>query len=199
MSGRLIAIEGIDGAGKTTQARKLVKWLRSKGLKARYTIEPTRGSIGRVLREMALKRDVDPRVEALLFAADRLEHLRRIIEPLMLRGFIVVSDRYVHSSLAYQSVTTGDGRWVSELNKFARRPDLAILLDLEPRLGLGRIRRRKRARFEEEDLLKRVRDRYLELARDGELEVIDASQDPDKVFEDIKTLVEERVLSLGRQ
>lgn len=183
-------IEGIDGAGKTTQARKLVRWFRKKGIQAHYTFEPTKGSIGRILEKMASKKKVNVMVEALLFAADRIDHLDRIIKPLLEKGSIVVSDRYVHSSIAYQSITVGDQRWVEELNKFAEKPDLVILLDVDPGIGLRRIKRRK-ARFERTDTLKKVREKYLELAEKEGFEVIDANRSVEEVFEDVRSLVEE--------
>jgi len=186
--GLLIVVEGIDGAGKTTHARRIVKWLRERGIKAHYAFEPTRGAIGRILEEMASKRRVDVRVEALLFAADRIDHLNRIIKPLLETGYVVVSDRYVHSSIAYQSVTVGDQRWVEELNKFAEKPDLVILLDVDPEIGLRRIKGRK-ARFERIEILKRVREKYLELAEREGFKVIDANREVEEVFEDVKGLV----------
>lgn len=187
-----MAVEGIDGAGKTTQAKRLVKWLRNRGIRARYTREPSGGPVGRILRSMARRRDVDTRLEALLFAADRLYHVEKTIAPLLSRGYVVVSDRYLHSSLAYQAATTGEPKWVEELNRFAPRPDLAILLDIEPEVGLERIGRR-RTRFEELELLEKVRENYLRLARRRELVVIDASRKPGEVFEEIKTVVEEKL------
>jgi len=188
--GFLIVVEGIDGAGKTTHARRLVRWLRERGIKAHYTFEPTRGAIGRILEEMASKRRVDVRVEALLFAADRIDHLNRIIKPLLEMGYVVVSDRYVHSSIAYQSITVGDQRWVEELNRFAEKPDLVILLDVDPEIGLRRIKGR-RARFERIEILKRVRRKYLELAEREGFKIIDANRRVKEVFEEVKDLVKE--------
>jgi len=188
--GLLIVVEGIDGAGKTTHARRLVRWLRKKGVEAHYTFEPTRGAIGKILEDMASKRRVDVRVEALLFAADRIDHLNRIIKPLLETGYVIVSDRYVHSSIAYQSVTVGDQRWVEELNKFAEKPDLVILLDVDPEIGLRRIKGR-RARFERIEILKRVREKYLELAEREGFKVVDANREVEEVFEDVKGLVKE--------
>lgn len=190
-AGFLIAFEGIDGSGKTTQARLLVELLRRRGFGARYTYEPTRGFFGRVLRAMAYERRVDPRVEALLFAADRLRHLERVIEPLIGRGVVVVSDRYLHSSLAYQSVSVGDQGWVEEINKFARRPDLGIYLDARVSECLGRLRgRRRRSRFEDEEFLERVREKYLEYVDRGELVRVDAERPVREVFSEVASIVE---------
>ena len=188
--GFLIVVEGIDGAGKTTHARRLVRWLRERGIKAHYTFEPTRGVVGRILEKMAFRRRVDVRVEALLFAADRIDHLNRIIKPLLEMGYVVVSDRYVHSSIAYQSITVGDQRWIEELNRFAEKPDLVILLDVDPEIGLRRIKGR-RARFERIEILKRVRRKYLELAEREGFKIIDANRRVKEVFEEVKDLVKE--------
>ena len=138
---------------------------------------------------MASKRKVDVRVEALLFAADRIDHLNKIIRPLLEKGFIIISDRYVHSSIAYQSITVGDQGWVEELNKFAEKPDLVILLDVDPETGLKRIKR-KRARFERIEILKKVREKYLELAEREGFKVINANRGVEEVFEDVKSSVE---------
>ena len=188
--GFLIAIEGIDGAGKTTNARRLVRWLKRMGVQARYTSEPTKGVVGRILEKMASGRRVDVRVEALLFAADRIDHLNRIVRPHLEKGYVVVSDRYVHSSIAYQSITVGDQRWVKELNRFAEKPDLVILLDVDPEIGLRRIKGR-RARFERVEILEKVRRKYLELAEREGFKIIDANRRIKEVFEEVKSLVKE--------
>ena len=188
-SGFLVSFEGVDGAGKTTIARRLVRWLRGRGFAARYTREPTGGPYGRLLRRLEYGRRVDPRVEALLFAADRLYHLERVIEPLLGEGYVVVSDRYLHSSLAYQGASVGDLGWVEELNRFARRPDLGILLDVRPRVGLGRLRRR-RSRFEREEFLSRVREIYLRYVDRGDLLRVDAEKPLEEVFSEVVEIIE---------
>ncbi|HDD42429.1 MAG TPA: dTMP kinase [Nitrososphaeria archaeon] len=194
--GLLIALEGIDGAGKTTIAKMIVERLDRLGIEARYTMEPTRSLFGRILRDMALESGVDPRLEALLFAADRIYHLEKVVKPLLARGVIVVSDRYLHSSLAYQSVTTGDSRWVEELNKFARKPDLGIYLDVRPSEGLKRLKRRK-TRFEDESFLEKVRRRYLEYVRLGELVRVDAERPLNDVFSEVAMIVEKTLRRYG--
>lgn len=187
--GVLIAVEGIDGSGKTLQSKMLVRWLRGGGFRARYTREPTGGQIGRILKRMLGRTGVDARVEALLFAADRLEHLNRVILPSLREGFIVVSDRYVYSSLAYQSVSTGEPGWVREINRFAPKPDLTILLDVDPVIGLSRIGGRRRSRFEERGFLERVREEYLKMSSEEGFVVIDASKSISEVSENIRRLV----------
>ncbi|MCD6235662.1 MAG: dTMP kinase, partial [Thaumarchaeota archaeon] len=154
-----------------------------------YTAEPTGSEVGRILKAMAGRRNVDPRVEAMLFAADRLIHLEKIVKPLLEEGFIVVSDRYLHSSLAYQAASTGDRKWVEELNRYAVKPDLAILLDVAPETGLKRIKR-KRSRFERADFLRKVRENYLGYVERGELVRVDAERGVDEVFSDLAEIVE---------
>ena len=191
MKGLLIALEGIDGAGNTTQARLLARWLRRLGLGVVLTKEPTKGAVGRLIRRRLKRGLKDPFTDTLLFAADRLQHLERTIEPLLSKGYVVVSDRYLHSSLAYQAATTGDPEWVRELNKHARRPDLALLLDVKPQIGLRRIRRKRRSRFEQVELLEKIRENYLRMVERGELLLVDASRDAETVSETIREIVGE--------
>jgi dTMP kinase len=140
----LIVLEGIDGSGTTTQSRRLVEALRQKGRDARHTFEPTPGPVGALIRALLEKRVLDPsgarpramRAEtlALLFAADRLDHLDSLVLPALAEGAIVVSDRYDLSSFVYQSATSEAGTdnlpWLKALNRAARRPDLTIVLDV---------------------------------------------------------------------
>jgi len=118
--GLLICIEGLDKSGKTTQSRLLVESLRNKGFDAVYTTEPSNGEIGRFIRRYILQRRerVSISVEALLFAADRIDHVEREIKPLLNDGKIVVSDRYVYSSLAYQGAAGLDVEWIKEINRW---------------------------------------------------------------------------------
>lgn len=154
--GRFVVIEGIDGAGTTTQVARLTERLRSEKVAARQTREPSDGPIGTLTRQVLTGRLVVPggRVPswttmALLFAADRTDHVESEIEPFLEQGGIVVSDRYDASSLAYQSAMSGrDGdsavEWIKALNKHALRPDLTIVLDVEAETAA----RRREARGE---------------------------------------------------
>lgn len=142
MTGRFIVIEGIDGAGTTTQVGRLVDRLRKKNVPARGTREPSDGPVGTLIRQVLAGRVVVPggrapgwATMALLFAADRVDHVEAEIEPALANGGVVISDRYDASSLAYQSVTSGGGgdaavKWIAEINLQARRPDLTIVLDV---------------------------------------------------------------------
>jgi dTMP kinase len=150
-SGRFVVLEGIDGAGTTTQVARLVERLRRDGgPPVRATREPSDGPIGALVRQVLTGRIVAPEgrapgwsTMALLFAADRMDHVDSTIEPFVADGGVVVSDRYDASSLAYQSVSSGTGgegavEWIRTLNRHALRPDLTIVVDLDPELAAAR-------------------------------------------------------------
>jgi dTMP kinase len=186
--GLLIAFEGGEGAGKTTQARLLAIWLREQGYDVLATQEPGATKVGMRLRALLLDTahaGMSPRAEALMYAADRAEHVESVIAPALERGTIVVTDRYVDSSIAYQ----GRGRnqpvgEVAALNRWATgdlEPDLTILLDLPPEAGLGR-RSVSADRLEAEpaDFHERVREGFLAQAQanPGRYLVLDATRAP---------------------
>jgi dTMP kinase len=186
--GLLIAFEGGEGAGKTTQARLLAIWLREQGYDVLATQEPGATKVGMRLRALLLDTahaGMSPRAEALMYAADRAEHVESVITPALERGTIVVTDRYVDSSIAYQ----GRGRnqpvgEVAALNRWATgdlEPDLTILLDLPPEAGLGR-RSVSADRLEAEpaDFHERVREGFLAQAHanPGRYLVLDATRPP---------------------
>jgi dTMP kinase len=141
--GKFVVIEGIDGAGTTTQAARLGERLRSHQELVRVTREPSDGPIGTLVRQVLTGRIVSPdgrapgwATMALLFAADRMDHVEAEIEPALASGAIVISDRYDASSLGYQSVMSGKGgkeaiEWIRSLNRHALRPDLTIVLDVD--------------------------------------------------------------------
>lgn len=144
LPGLFLVLEGIDGAGTTTQARLLKRWLERRGEPVHTTAEPSGGPIGTLLRQALGGRVVGrdgqrlcPESIALLFAADRFDHLRTEVEPHLRAGTHVLCDRYDHSSLAYQGIEN-DARWVSNLNAAARRPDLVLFLDVDPAVASRR-------------------------------------------------------------
>ncbi len=188
--GVFVCIEGIDASGKTTHARRLVRNLRQKGFDAVYTTEPSPGEIGKFIRRYILQRKnrVSTVVEALLFAVDRVDHLEKRIKPALRQRKIVVSDRYVFSSLAYQGAAGLDLNWIEEINKSALSPDLAIYIDVPPEVV---VRRRKRNRSVMENLhtQKKVRQVYMRLVKNGRLEMIDGNRPKDAVAEDVLVVV----------
>jgi dTMP kinase len=207
-AGRFVVIEGTDGSGTTTQARLLVAWLRERGIHAVGTCEPSRGPVGKLIRtvlEKSLMRDsatvaeLDWTTLALLFAADRMDHIAAEVHPQLDRGTWVVSDRYDLSSYIYQSLTAPDAdsalRWVRQLNSQARRPDLLLVLDVDPEQAL--LRRQQRGGpeelFERQELqLKlaqayRMAEHYLP---DDPLLHVDANQALSAVTLQIRRIVE---------
>jgi dTMP kinase len=197
--GLLIAFEGGEGAGKTTQARLLAIWLREQGYDVIATQEPGATKVGMRLRALLLDTahtGMSPRAETLMYAADRAEHVDTLIRPALERGAVVVTDRFVDSSLAYQ----GRGRnlplaEIAGLNRWATgglRPDLTILLDLPPMAGL--VRRAPSAdRLEAEpaEFHQRVREGFLAQARAEPQRylVLDATRPPEELSREIQDRV----------
>jgi dTMP kinase len=205
-SGLFVVLEGVDGAGTTTQAARLRTALAQRGTAALVTREPTPGPIGSVLRQALGHRFVVPTAEgpkapswqtmALLFAADRLDHLDAEIVPALLRGETVISDRYDLSSVAYQTATAPldeaaeATRWVRELNRHARRPDLTIVLHVRAEVAEARRRGRGGAvdLYETSELQRRLVAAYreAEVLCPGDTFVhLDGEKTPDEVAADI--------------
>ena len=142
-AGIFVVLEGLDGAGTTTQAQRLAAWLRGHGRRVHVTAEPSAGPAGALAR-LVLSRRVsgpggfDPAALALLFAADRLDHVAAEIAPRLAEGIDVVCDRFTLSSLAYQSLTTGDAAWVETVNARARAPDATVFLRVSPGVAVRR-------------------------------------------------------------
>jgi len=192
--GFFIVFEGIDGGGKSTQIQLLKEYLEDKSHSVEHHKEPTEGAIGSLLwgYMRSKERSFNPETEALLFAADRVEHGKAIAEALRL-GKVVISDRYVHSSLAYQGAAGVDPEWMKSLNRYALKPDLAILLDIDPESSLRRVSGRDKTVFEEIEYLKRVRSEYIRYAEQGELVLVDAARPVMDVQKEIRLLVEKRL------
>jgi len=188
--GFFIAFEGGEGAGKSTQAALLGEWLAAGGYDVLLTRQPGATVLGKTLREIVLDPatgDISHRAEALIYAADKAEHVDSIIKPALKRGAVVITDRYVDSALAYQgSGRDLDGDEVERVNRWATadlRPNLTIVLDVAPSVGHGRFEERDRIEAQGEDFHERVRKAFLDLA-DAEPQhylVLDATRDRDEV------------------
>ncbi|MBN2694375.1 dTMP kinase [bacterium] len=146
MKGKFIVFEGIDGSGTTTQIQLIEKLLKDRGVKVHRTAEPTGGVLGSLIRQILNRRlvtldgaSIDPKVTALLFAADRVDHIQNEITPYIEKGITVLSDRYDLSSFVYQGLFTGDVNWVKEINRYAIEPDLLIYLDIDGDSAFERI------------------------------------------------------------
>jgi len=188
--GFFICIEGLDGCGKTTQTQLLVERLKRKGYDAIYTAEPSRGKIGELVRKYCLhgEKRVSSIVEALLFAADRFEHVENELIPALNEGKLVVSDRYVYSSLAYQGAAGLDLKWIEKINEHAIRPDLAVFIDVEPETVIQRLKPKKSV-MENLETQRKVREVYMKFVEKGELVKIEGNRSKHKVADDILTVV----------
>lgn len=198
--GILIAIEGLDGSGKTTISKALVEWMRSRGFNAIYTAEPSTSPIGELIRSEIISSRIrrDSRIEALLFAADRLWHVLYEIEPSLNEGRVVVTDRYYFSSIAYQGALNVDIEWIRVLNKFAIKPDVAIYIDVVPEEALKRKKKGGlKILFENIEYLRKVRQIYLKLVSYGELRLVNGMRDFKEVLREVKSIVN-YLLSEGR-
>lgn len=199
--GRFVVLEGIDGAGTTTQTARLVERLRRESkVKVVSTREPSDGPIGSLIRQVLTGRVVAPEgrapnwaTMALLFAADRMDHVDVEILPCVQAGGVVVSDRYDASSLAYQSVSSGTGgpgavEWIRQLNRHAVRPDLTIVLDLSPEAAAARREARGEPAqlYEQNETQRALATFYRDLAKhmpNDRIAVIDAGGSIDEVHE----------------
>ncbi|MEM3153836.1 MAG: dTMP kinase [Candidatus Bathyarchaeia archaeon] len=186
----MICVEGLDGCGKTTQAKILVKKLRRIGYNAVYTAEPTSGKIGRFIKKYCLHggKRVSNIVEALLFAADRYEHVATEIIPALKDGKIVVSDRYLYSSLAYQGAAGLNLDWIRRINEHAIPPNLAIFIDVEPNTVIKRLKPKKSV-MENLETQRKVREVYLKFVENGELVRVDGNKSKSEVAKEILSTV----------
>lgn len=201
MSGLFVVFEGGDGVGKSTQARLLASWLDGRGVRTVVTHEPGDTPVGRRIREILLSPEtgtLSPRAEALLFAADKAQHVDEVVLPALRRGAVVISDRFVDSTLAYQGAgRVLDMAEVERINRWATldlRPDLTIVLDLHPDEGVGAVVEKDRMELAGDAFHARVREGFLELStRDPERYlVLPARGDRDS----IAAVVRQRVASL---
>jgi dTMP kinase len=199
--GFFVAFEGGEGAGKSTQVRLLAESLAAQGLEVVTTREPGGTPSGAAIRSLLLDpaTHLSPRAEALLYAADRAHHVATVIRPALDRGAVVISDRYVDSSLAYQGAgRTLDRADVAYLSTWATQglvPDFTVLLDLDPEVGLARAGDPDRLEAEPLDFHRRVRAGFLDLAlaEPSRYVVVDAERAPEAVFDDVRTAVDAAV------
>jgi dTMP kinase len=200
-----ITLEGIEGCGKTTQINYLNSYFENRGRPCMVTREPGGTAIGKKIRSILLNpssKDMVPKAELLLYMADRAQHIASLVKPCLAAGKVVLCDRYFDATVVYQGFARGlDTRFIRELHRLILedfKPDITLLLDLSPRIGLARAwkqldngaRSSIESRFEEEALSfhEKVRAGYLELARlePERFRTIDASGDEKQVQKDIR-------------
>ncbi len=198
-SGVFIALEGGEGAGKSTQAALLVTWLEGLGHQVLLTREPGGTDVGKILRHIVLDNDtgeLSPRTEVLLYAADKAEHVDEVVLPALSTGTVVLTDRYVDSTLAYQGA--GRSLDLAEVEHVARwatsnlRPHLTVVLDIDPAIGHTRFSGADRIEAEPLEFHQRVRQHFLDLAA-GDPEhylVVGGQGTPDEIHQSIRAAVE---------
>ena len=192
--GIFIVVEGLDGSGKTTQATLLAEKFYKK-YNVLLTAEPSRGKIGTFIRECCLYEDerLQTEAEALLFASDRIEHMYSEVKPALEEGKLVICDRYVYSSLAYQGSAGLSLEWIKTINARALQPDFSIFIDVPPEKVLERLQRKKSV-METLETQQKVREVYLKYVEKGELVRVDGDrekgQDAAELFKIVSSLIE---------
>lgn len=190
--GLFIVIEGIDGTGKSTQAKRLAEWFRARGREVVLSREPTDGPWGKKLRESATSGRLSPEEELECFLNDRREHVKMTIKPALGEGKVVILDRYYFSTMAYQGARGFDPAEIRRRNEaFAPQPDLLLILDLSVESAHGRIGSRGDTanEFEQRDTLTRCREIFLSLQNEPFARVIDAEPSLNEVSADILAVV----------
>ena len=183
-----IVFEGIDGSGKSSVIKRLKESLEAKGRKVIVTAEPTDSAAGKLV---ATSDDLSPEAEALLFTADRAIHTEQV-KKWIAEGYAVLCDRYFASTLAYQSAAGMDLEWLKAINsKAIIRPDVTILMDIDPEVSLKRVSERgEMSRFEKLEYQRKVRQAYLSLADEFGFVRVDADRDRDTVAKEVISIVE---------
>ncbi|MCJ7648823.1 MAG: dTMP kinase [Candidatus Lokiarchaeota archaeon] len=194
-----LVLDGIDGSGTTTHSKMLVSYLEMLGLKVYLTQEPSKNEIGLLLRQYLKNNEIPPSTDALLFAADRDLHYKKEIKPKLDQGFIVVSDRYIESSIIYQSVQSDEItiEWIKQINKFARLPDLTIILDIDPKISLARKSQEILEKFEDTKFLDKVRTLYLDRAKAEGYHIVNTNDIIEIVQQEIQTIVIKKLKEKG--
>jgi len=194
-----IVLDGIDGSGTTTHSSMLVSYLEMLGLKIYLTQEPSKNEIGLLVRQYLKNKEIPASTDALLFAADRDFHYKKEIKPKLDQGFIVVSDRYIESSIIYQSVQSDEIsiEWIKQINKFAHVPDLTIILDIDPKISLARKSQEILEKFEDTKFLDKVRALYLDRAKKEGYYIVNTNEIIEIVQQNIQTIVIKKLKEKG--
>ncbi len=193
MKGKFIVIEGLDGAGISTQSALLAHYLKDMGLHPFLTKEPTNGMLGGLIKS-ALREEwtTSPKAMQLLFCADRAHHLDNEITPMISRGKIVICDRYIFSTMAYGFASNVNYKWLRQLNLSFRLPDLGIFIDVNPSTTMVRTSDEGAGLqlFDEKQKLMKVRQAYLHIAKEFHLKVVNGNNPIDEVSAQINKIVE---------
>lgn len=203
--GMFITIEGGEGSGKTTAIKEIKSWLEERGFDCLVTREPGGLRVSERIREVLVNEEMDVLTEAMLFTASRNEIVKNVIAPALEEGKVVICDRFIDSSYVYQGIVRGLGLdVVKDINKPITdkiMPDLTLYFDIEPEVGLERIRTNNREtnRFDKEklDFHKKIRDGYKQLVKSAafeeRIEMIEANQNPKQVATDCIEVILDRI------
>ena len=183
--GIFLVIEGLDGSGKTTQAALLAEKFK-QSYSVLLTAEPSHGKIGSFIRESCLYENtrLPTEAEALMFAADRIEHMYNEVKPALEEGKLVICDRYIYSSLAYQGNSGLSLEWIKTINARALQPDICIFIDVPPEKVIERLQRKKSV-METLETQQKVREVYMKYVEKGELVRVDGDKEVEKVAEEL--------------
>lgn len=190
--GTFIVVEGADGVGTTTQSKNVSDYLG-----AEHTFEPTNRVMGRKVDQMISEGGYSPETVASAFVADRMIHLEEEVIPFLKEGKTVVSDRYYHSTLVYQQVMGAEYQWLKNIHKEAISPDLTVVIDLDPDIGMERVegRNEDKSIFEKMNFQEEVVQRYKRLPEklEEKIIVVDGSGSKKEVFNRVKTVIEREI------
>ncbi|MBY9007613.1 MAG: dTMP kinase [Candidatus Lokiarchaeota archaeon] len=188
-------LDGVDGSGTTTHTKLLAGYLENKGYKVYVTQEPTKSDIGLLLRKILKDTEIPPTTDALLFAADRDFHYNIEIKKKLDEGFIVISDRYIEASIVYQCTQSEDisVEWIKLINKFVGKPDLMIILDINPEISLLRKKNNELEKFENIEFLKKVRDFFIKRAKKKNYNIVNSDDIIEFTQEKIQNIVMEYI------
>lgn len=192
-----IVLDGIDGSGTTTHSNLLKGFLETKGFKVHLTQEPSNSEIGILIRKYLKNPSIPPITDALLFAADRNLHYHGEIKEKLDQNYIVISDRYIESSIIYQSLQSDimSIKWVKSINKFVGLPDLTIILDIDPKISLARKTQQALEKFEDTSFLDEVRALYLKRAKKENYFVLNSND----IIEFVQNKIQQIVLQILKE
>lgn len=192
-------MEGIDGSGTSTHSHLLKGFLESKGFKVYLTKEPSESDIGKLIRKYLKDENVPPATDALLFATDRNLHFHNEIKKKLEEGYIVISDRYLESSIVYQSIQSDQisVEWIIEINKFVDLPDITIILDIDPKTALERKEIQDWEKFEDISFLDKARDLYTRRAKQNGYSIISSDDIIEFVQERIQKIIMNRLKDMS--
>lgn len=190
MPAKYIALEGMDGSGKTTQAKMLADFLKKQGFKVLSVSEPSENPLGKMISQKLVRGSYSPEAVALAFACDRMIHFDEVIKPALQKYDYIITDRSYISSLAYQPLQGLRWEWIRELNRYVIKPDLIFILDVPAEVFMKR-RGETKVVFEKEEFQKKLRQAYLELPKklNEDIIIVDGTKSAEEIHENLRQTV----------